>query len=120
MDKKAPGVRFYARLFEFKSDSLNQKYLKKIKNIFQRSGTWIDAANQLNRNRQFIQSESLGYVKETYPNLAWANLTTKCYRDIGLIIDALEHDLRFGGNQKTITAVKSILEVEFLITFLES
>ena len=104
--QEAPGVRFYARLFEFKSDSLNQKYLKKIKNIFQRSGTWIDAANQLNRNRQFIQSESLGYVKETYPNLAWANLTTKCYRDIGLIIDALEHDLRFGGNQKTITAVE--------------
>ena len=31
MDKKSPGVRFYARLFEFKSDSLNQKYLKRLR-----------------------------------------------------------------------------------------
>jgi len=102
-----PGVTFYGRLFEFKTNSLNQKYLRKIRNIFQRSGTWIDAANQLGRNRRFIQSETLGYVKEKHPTLTWGTLESKCYRDIGLIIDALEHDLRFGGNQKTIFAVES-------------
>ena len=102
-----PGVTFYGRWFEFKKESLNQKYLRKIRNIFQRSGTWIDSANQLERNRGFIQSESLGYVKEKYPTLAWGNLESKCYRDIGLIVDALAHDLRFGGNQKTIAAVES-------------
>lgn len=102
-----PGVTFYGRLFEFKTDSLNQKYLKKIRNIFQRSGTWIDAANQLGRNRRFIQSETLGYIKEKYPALTWGTLESKCYRDIGLIIDALEHDLRFGGNQKTVSSVES-------------
>ena len=102
----APGVSFYGRRFQFKSDSLNQKYLKKIKNIFQRSGTWIDAANQINQNRRFIQSETLGYVKSKYTSIPWTNLSVKCYRDIGLMLDALEHDLRFGGNQKTLFAVE--------------
>ena len=101
-----PGVLFYGRRFQFKSDTLNQKYLKKIKNIFQRSGTWIDAANQINQNRRFIQSETLGYIKSKYTSIPWANLSEKCYRDIGLILDALEHDLRFGGNQKTLFAVE--------------
>ena len=103
----APGVRFYGRLFEFKTDTLNNQYLKKIRNIFQRSGTWIDAANQLNQNRAFIQSETLGYIKSEYPSFTWGTLESKCYRDIGLIVDALEHDLRFGGNEKTVAAAES-------------
>jgi len=105
--QNVPGVTFYGRWFEFKTESLNQKYLRKIRNIFQRSGTWIDSANQLERNRAFIQAETLGYVKDKYSTLAWGNLESKCYRDIGLIIDALAHDLRFGGNQKTVAAVES-------------
>ena len=105
--QEVPGVTFYGRLFEFKKDSLNQKYLRKIRNIFQRSGTWIDSANQLERNRQFIQAETLGYIKEKHPTLTWGTLESKCYRDIGLIIDAMAHDLRFGGNQKTVAAVES-------------
>ena len=103
----APGVKFYGRLFEFKTDTLNNQYLKKIRNIFQRSGTWIDAANQLNQNRAFIQSETLGYIKSEYPSFTWGTLESKCYRDIGLIVDALEHDLRFGGNEKTVAAAES-------------
>ena len=103
----APGVKFYGRLFEFKTDTLNGQYLKKIRNIFQRSGTWIDAANQLNQNRAFIQSETLGYIKSKFPSFTWGTLESKCYRDIGLVVDALEHDLRFGGNEKTVKAAES-------------
>ena len=102
-----PGVIFYGRLFEFKRANLNARYLKKIRNIYQRAGTWIDAANQLAMNKAFIQSETLGYIREKYPSLAWGTLSTKCYRDIGLVIEALEHDLRFGGNLKTIDAIES-------------
>ena len=102
-----PGVLFHARWFQFKSDILNQKYLRKIRNIFQRSGTWIDAANQVAQNRRFIQSETLGYIQSKYTSFAWTNLGTKCFRDIGLVVDALEHDLRFGGNEKTIAAAES-------------
>jgi hypothetical protein len=105
--QEVPGVIFYGRLFEFKRADLNERYLKKIRNIYQRSGTWIDAANQLAMNKAFIQSETLGYIREKYPTLSWGTLSTKCYRDIGLVIEALEHDLRFGGNLKTIDAIES-------------
>jgi len=99
-----PGVKFYGRWFEFKTDALNARYLKKLRNIHQRSGTWIDAANQLSMNRAYIQSETLGFIKNEYPSLTWGTLGPTCHRDIGLVVDALEHDLRFGGNQRTILA----------------
>ena len=99
-----PQVRFYGRWFEFKTDALNARYLKKLRNIWQREGTWIDAANLVAMNRAYIQSETLGYIKVQYPDLTWGTLGPTCHRDIGLVVDALEHDLRFGGNQKTILA----------------
>ena len=92
------ATKFVGRLFQFKDASQNATYLKKIRQIFQREGTWIDAANQLRFNRIFIQEEAIGYGKAKYPNLTWNTKESKCIRDIGLIADAYEHDLRFGGN----------------------
>ena len=100
------GVTFYGRKFSFKEDALNERYLKKLKNIYSRSGMWIDAANQLGRNRKYIQDTTLDYIKSVHSNLAWTKLSNTCYRDIGLIVDALAHDLRFGGNEKVITSVE--------------
>ena len=42
----------------------NTKYLRKLRNIFQRGGTWIDAANQIERNIDFIINETIGYGKQ--------------------------------------------------------
>ena len=105
--QNVPGVTFHGRKFEFKKSDLNAKYLKKLRNIFQRNGRWINAANQLEFNRKFIQAETLGYIKDKHPTLNWGSLESTCYRDIGLIVDALSHDLRFGGNQKTILSAES-------------
>ncbi len=99
-------TKFVGRLFQFKDASQNETYLKKIRQIFQREGTWIDAANQLRFNRSFIQEEAIGYVKEKYPSITWNTLETKCTRDIGLIVDAYEHDLRFGGNSASYDAAQ--------------
>ena len=98
------GVTFYGKVFYWKAPgaAYNTRYLKKIKNIFQRSGRWLDSANQLARNKEFITSESVGYGKATYPSLDWATKTDDYIKDIGFIIDAYEHDLRFGGNVKTV------------------
>ena len=92
------ATKFIGRLFQFKEASKNLQYLKKIRPIFQKEGTWIDAANQLRFNRNFIQEEAVGYGKSKYPNLTWNTKESKCVRDVGLILDAYEHDLRFGGN----------------------
>ena len=96
-------VTFHARWFQFKDDSLNAKYFKKIKNIFQKNGRWLDAANQIEMNKQFIQSESLGYIKNKYPEFSWNTKETDWYIDIGLVVDGISHDVRFGGNQKTLS-----------------
>ena len=66
------GVSFYGKVFTFKDNQYNTKYFKKIRNIFQRGGTWIDAANQIERNVEFIVNETVGYGKATYPSLDWA------------------------------------------------
>ena len=102
-----PAQKFIGRQFEYKDATKNAQYLKKVRQIFQKEGTWIDAANQLRFNRSFIQEEAIGYAKATFPNLGWNTLESKCVRDIGLIVDAFEHDLRYGGNQKTVEAAES-------------
>ena len=97
------GVTFHGRWFQFKDNSLNAKHLKKIKNIFQKNGRWIDAANQIEMNREFIQSESLGFIKNKYPEFTWNIKETNWYSDLGLVVDGISHDIRFGGNQKTLS-----------------
>ena len=97
-----PGVIFYGRYFTFKDSQYNTRYFKKIKNIFQRNGRWLDSANQLERNRTFIIEECIGYGREKYPSLDWNTKQDDYERDLGHIIDAYEHDIRFGGNVKTV------------------
>ena len=101
------GVKFYAKYFEFKDDQYNTRYFKKIRNIFQRNGRWIDAANQIERNRSFIIEEAIGYGKVTHPTLDWRSKLDDYQKDIGYILDAYEHDLRFGGNVKTFDYVST-------------
>jgi hypothetical protein len=93
---------FIGKVIGYKNNVDNQRSFKKIKNIFQRNGIWLDAANQIRSNKNFIVEESYGYLKQKYPNLSFD--IGKCKRDIGYIVDAFEHDLRFGGNSKTVTA----------------
>ena len=96
------GVTFYGKVFQFKDAQYNTKYLKKLRNIYQRGGTWIDAANQIERNADFIINETIGYGKATYGTLDWATKQDDYERNIRAILDAYQHDLRFGGNVKTI------------------
>lgn len=67
-----------------------------------------DAANRIEDNKKFIQSEAYGYITAKYPNLLTnTNITiTKCERDIGYFVDAVVQDLRLGGNINTIQAAE--------------
>ena len=96
------GVTFYCKYFTFKDNQYNNRYFKKLRNIFQRNGRWIDSANQIERNRTFIIEESIGYGRQFYPSLDWSTKLDDYQRDIGYILDAYEHDIRFGGNVKTV------------------
>jgi len=109
-----PGVRFYGKNYQFKTNTLNSRYFKKIRNIFQKGGRWIDAANQIEQNREHIQGETLGYIKNKFPTNTWGTLSVKCSRDIGFIVDALSHDIRFGGNQSIVEAIEKYYNNDLL------
>ncbi|CAR63348.1 strucutural protein [Synechococcus phage S-RSM4] len=96
------GTIFYGRYFAFKDNQYNTRYFKKLRNIFQRNGRWLDSANQIERNRTFIVEETIGYGREKYPSLDWSTKQDDYERDLGYILDAYEHDVRFGGNVKTV------------------
>lgn len=69
-----------------------------------------DAANEgyrnaqllLLANKEFLQSQTVAYVNDTYPLLDYNEAS--CYRDVGYIIDAVSGDARFGGNKRSIEA----------------
>jgi hypothetical protein len=80
------------------------------------SGRFIDAANLLLRNKEFIQQEVVGFITSTDgpfgangPNFDYGlagldNGPTKCKRDVGLIIDAIAFDISKGGNSQCVGA----------------
>ncbi len=79
-------------------------------------GRFIDAANLLTRNKDFIANEIVGFITSTdgpfgafgpsfdYGKVGVTTGRTKCRRDIGLIIDAIAHDISKGGNSKSVGA----------------
>ncbi len=72
------------------------------------SGTSLDAAYLIARNRDFIADEAYGATKTQYPSLGLSNLNeSKCRRDINHIISGLLRDLILGGNAGIVTAAES-------------
>jgi hypothetical protein len=57
------------------------------------------AYDLIKANKLFIQSESIAFVNVKYPNLDYSE--SKCYRDLGYIIDGVATDLLYGGNERS-------------------
>jgi len=51
------------------------------------------------KNKRFLQAQTVGYVDATFPDFEYNR--EKCFRDVGLIIDAVSGDARFGGNKRS-------------------
>jgi hypothetical protein len=58
----------------------------------------------LKANRAFIQDEVISYVDNYFNSNNFNYNEEKCYRDVGLIVDAVSQDILLGGNQKSIEA----------------
>ncbi len=65
-------------------------------------GVNLNAVSILNQNKSFIQAEVINYLSTIYPDFVYTQAT--CYRDVGLIIDAVAYDLTYGGNVRSIGA----------------
>jgi hypothetical protein len=85
------------------------------------SGRFIDAANLLVRNKEFIAEEVVGFITSSsgpFGNIDGNDLSdlfdygtvgvevgrVKCKRDVGLIIDAIAFDISRGGNSGSVGA----------------
>jgi hypothetical protein len=55
-------------------------------------------------NKEFIADEVINYVNWNYNNTSFRYNEEKCYRDVGLIIDAVSQDVVLLGNAKSIEA----------------
>ena len=61
----------------------------------------VDAASLIADNREYVQEETIAWVNAQAPG---AYNQDKLYEDIGTVIDAVEFDLKFNSNQKTVDA----------------
>jgi hypothetical protein len=68
---------------------------------------YSNAAALLNANRGFIQAETVGFVNQNYVGQLIEGFTYDrdlCFRDVGLVLDAITTDLSYGGNEQTVNA----------------
>ena len=69
-------------------------------------GMFYKAGQLISANRAYIISTSLAWAQSSYPSLNWGTISSKCGRDIGLILDAYVYHLKMGGNFKIVEAAQ--------------
>ena len=72
-------------------------------------GGHVFAALSLEENKEFIQEECIAYLTQTFPSLTYDQ--DKCYRDVGIIVDALIYDMRQSGWTWSVNAADSYRNV---------
>ncbi len=78
-------------------DGTSEQYLQ---------GRFADASDLLDLNREFIQEEVVAFVEYNYPTIGLSTTysQSKCKRDVGYIVDAISHDIKYNCNFKSIEA----------------
>ena len=78
--------------------------------ITDNAGGYRSASQILKSNKAFIQSEVIGWINNQILNGnepftgTFTYDQTLCKRDVGLIIDAVAYDIRWGGSNRTVSA----------------
>ncbi len=83
------------------ANALSQQII--LGNVLSKPSDSVLAARKLVKdNRTLIQQNTLDYINDTYPSLNY--IQSKCFRDVGFIIDGVLTDLVYGGNERSITS----------------
>ena len=67
----------------------------------------LNGYNLLQANREFIVDDVIKYLDNKYNPTSFNYNEAKCFRDVGLIVDAVSQDILLGGNYKSIEAGES-------------
>ena len=62
----------------------------------------VDVWSTIRDNKTFIQNEVITYLSSSWSNFYYNE--EKCRRDTGYILDAVATDVKYGGNERSITA----------------
>ena len=81
--------------------------------FFARSLNAIKAKNLLIANKTYIQTEIIAYILDYYPDLNYSS--SKCFRDVGYVVDALCYDIIYGGNSGSRGAASAYYSGSLLI-----
>jgi hypothetical protein len=73
----------------------------------------INAWYNIYDNKEFLKEQVIAYIDQTYNPNSFQYNEEKCYRDIGLIVDAVSQDILLGGNQKSVEAGLSYWNLGF-------
>ena len=67
-------------------------------------GRFLDASNLIDLNKEFIKEEVVAFVEYNYPTIGLSTTysATTCKRDVGYIVDALSHDIKYNSNDKSV------------------
>ena len=68
------------------------------------TATVLNAYEIIQANKNFLIEETIGFIDATYNPGGFNYDESKCYRDVGLIVDAVSQDILLGGNAKSIEA----------------
>ena len=80
------------------------------------SGTYLDAAYLIARNRDLIAEQALANTETTYPSLGLSDLhQRKCRRDINYILGGLVRDLVLGGNAGIVSNAETYFSGSVLV-----
>jgi hypothetical protein len=61
----------------------------------------VNTYNIIEANKDFIVAEMISHIDQRYNPTSFNYNQELCYRDVGLIIDAVSQDILLGGNQKS-------------------
>ncbi len=64
----------------------------------------INSYDLLLANKSFLIEETIEFIDQTFNSGRFNYDEAKCYRDVGLIVDAVSQDILLGGNRKSIEA----------------
>ncbi len=68
------------------------------------SSSALAAFDLLYLNKDFLVEETIAYIDRTYNPTSFNYNEAKCYRDVGLIVDAVSQDILLQGNYKSLEA----------------
>ena len=71
------------------------------------SAAKVNAKDQLQANKAFLQAEVLEYIKINHIDVYNSMNKGYCSRDVGYIVDALSYDVLYGGNSATVTNARA-------------